>query len=147
MNSTSESTEVLVKDPEVSSETSVGVSAFDIGVEVSHASSHSCMNKNTEVCKLTHYTLAPSKDPNMCKCTETTTTTSETFSETHATTRGEMEAQSDTKENGFEVSETRYFAESATWVCPEYNDCVYAQYTVTTTCSIPYWGKCTIIFD
>lgn len=147
MTETTTSTEVLVKDPEVSSSASVGVEAFDVGVEASMSSSTSCMNKNTELCKFTNYSLAPTSDPNMCKCTETTTTTSETFSETHASTKGEMEAQSDTQENGFEVSETTYYAESSTWTCPEFSDCVYAQYTVTTTCSIPYWGKCTIVFD
>merc|ERR1719166_518808 len=97
MTSTTTSTEVLVKDPEVSSSQSGGVSFFEIGVEASSSSSSSCMNKNTETCKNFNYSLAPTADPNMCKCVETTTTTSETFSETHSTTKGEMEAQSDPK--------------------------------------------------
>lgn len=147
MTSTTTSTEVLVKDPEVSESSSGGVEFLGIGVEASMSSSTSCMNKNTEECKRNNYSLAPTADPNMCKCVETKTTTSETFSETHATTKGEMEAQSDTQEEGFTVSETTYNAETATWTCPEYTECFYAQYTVTTTCSIPYWGTCTIVFD
>lgn len=147
MTSTTTSTEVLVKDPQVSSSSSGGVKFFEIGVEASSSSSTSCMNANTETCKNNNYSLSSGSDPNMCKCVETTTTTSETFSETHATTKGEMEAQSDTQENAFEVAETSYHAETATWTCPEYTDCFYAQYTVTTTCSIPYWGTCTIVFD
>merc|ERR1719499_1618567 len=147
MTSTTTSTEVLVKDPEVSSSASGGVEVFGIGASGSSSSSTSCMNKNTEMCKNFNYSLAPTADPNMCKCTETTTTTSETFEETHATTRGEMQNQSDTQEDAFTVSETKYHAETATWTCPEYTDCFYAQYTVTTTCSIPYWGTCTIVFD
>merc|ERR1712038_1720936 len=110
MTSTTTSTEVKVKDPEVSSSQSGGIEFFEIGVEASMSSSTSCMNKNTEACKMTNYSLAPTADPNMCKCVETTTTTSETFSETHATMKGEMEAQSDTQEEGFTVSETTYNA-------------------------------------
>merc|ERR1712014_113000 len=115
MTSTTTSTEVKVKGPEVSECKSGGAEFLGIGVEASSSSSTSCMNKNTETCKNFNYSLAPTADPNMCKCVETTKTTSETFSETHATTKGEMEAQSDTKNNGFTVSETTYQAETATW--------------------------------
>jgi len=147
MKETTKETQVLVKDPEVSSSASGGVEIFDIGIEASVSSSTSCMNKNTEHCKNHRYDLAPTADPNMCKCTETTTTKSDTFSETHASTKGKMGNQSKSQEDAFEVSETKYHAETATWICPEYTECFYAQYTVTTTCSIPYWGKCTIVFD
>lgn len=147
MKETSKSTEVLVKDPEVSSSTGGGFEVAGIGASFEKSDSHSCMNENTEICRFTNYSLAPTNDPNMCKCTETTTTTTETERNTHATTKGEMETQSDTLSNGFVTEVNTYFAETATWTCPEYSECMYAQYTVTTTCSIPYWGKCTIVFD
>merc|ERR1719150_256568 len=100
---------------------------IDFGYEESFSSS--CMNQNTEWCEDRDWKprstpsdsekaaiLAENPDQaeelekqwfnneNVCKCVETSSTTSETSEETHSTTAGKMGLQTDARETGFEES-------------------------------------------
>lgn len=148
MISTTKSTQVTMKDPATSQGGNFGVEGFEIGF----SSSTSCMNANTELCAATHYLLPVveswfGKKDDRCKCKETTTTTSETDQQTHTTNLGQMENQSQSRTDGFEVGKETYESVTRSYQCPEYSECVYSQYTATAICSIPYWGTCTTVFD
>jgi len=150
-------------------------SGAGLGIEFGYGESFSssCMNQNTETCEDRDWTpgstglsesekqalLEENPDQaeelqkqwaakeNMCKCVETTSTTSETFEEIHSTTAGQMGMQTDSRETGFEESTTQYHAEDLSFTCPEYSECMLSMWSVTSTCSIPYWGTCTIVFN
>merc|ERR1719192_388202 len=154
MHETSSTTSVTTKDPETSQGGSFGIGG-DEGFSIGGSRSTSCLNQNTERCTAKHWGLlsifsffgGSHNDDEKCKCKEVTKSNTDTFSHTHTTTMGQMESQSSSLTNGFEYSKETYEAETATWQCPEYSECVYMQYTMTTICAIPYWGQCTTTFE
>lgn len=154
MHETSSTTSVTTKDPETSQGANFGIGG-DKGFNIGGSRSTSCLNENTEKCTGKHWGLrsilghifGSHGDDEKCKCKEVTKSNTDTFSQTRTTTVGEMESQSTGLTEGFEYSKETYEAETATWECPPYSDCVYMQYTMTTICAIPYWGTCTTTFE
>lgn len=151
MHETSKTTTVTTKDPSTSEGHSFGIEGL---ISAGHSESNSCVNTNTKWCKIKHsgwigavvgfFSHKPDKK---CQCKEVTTSNTETFSDTHQTTVGVMQSQSQSYENGFSEATETYEAETATWTCPEFNNCFYSEYVLTAMCSIPYWGTCTTVFE
>eukprot|EP00497_Spongosphaera_streptacantha_P005610 TRINITY_DN69_c0_g2_i4.p1 TRINITY_DN69_c0_g2~~TRINITY_DN69_c0_g2_i4.p1 ORF type:complete len:540 (-),score=99.35 TRINITY_DN69_c0_g2_i4:1065-2570(-) len=166
-DSTSESTEILIKDPEVS----IGFETPKGGA----SASHSCFNENSKDCvtgglgiganplssllggfggrrrifpgivdvgKSIANTFSSGNDPDKCKCEEKTTTVSKEQGQQQTTTVGRMMTQSQSFEETFERSEMQHKSETLTYTCPRWSDCTFVKYSVTAICAIPYWGTC-----